>query len=138
MQSISIIQDLNFKWPILIKRFLNLFSTGGNFSQGISFQCSLYDFKIDLEDIYFKTIFLVALPFVIFMLAGAFLLFLGFYQKKSQGSRFIVIIIVSSIFLQPNIIKTLFENLICTEANGKWFLKTNMDINCESSSYLLW
>ena len=138
LQSISIVQDLNLKWPIIVKQFINLFSTAGNFSQGISFQCSLFYFNIGLEDIYFKTIFLIALPFVIFLLSGLFLFCFGVWKKKPQGIRFIVIIVVSSIFFQPNIIKTLFESLMCMEANGKWFLIVNKDINCNTSGYSFW
>ena len=131
-------QSLDLKWPNIVKEFLNKFSVAGNFSEGISFQCNLYDFHIRLEEIYFKTIFLSALPFVILFCSVSFLFMQKLLNKKPRWFRFFVILIVSSIFLQPNIIKVLAENLVCMEINKKLYLKANLDIDCRSSNYLLW
>lgn len=134
----SIIQSLELKWPALIKDNLNNVSTAGNFSQGISFQCNLYNFDIQLEEIYFKTIFISILPFILVFTTGAILFAIKMSKRKPQFIRFVVILIVSSIFWQPNIIKISFDSLKCEEVDGELFLKANLNISCNSDKYFLW
>lgn len=137
-QSMSIIQSLELKWPTIIKENLNNVSTAGNFSQGISFECNLYNFDIQLQEIYFKTVFISLLPFFLVVIAGLFLLVIKFSNRKPQFIRFFVILIVSSIFWQPNIIKISFESLKCQEIDKELFLKANLNINCKDYAFLLW
>ena len=137
-QSMSIIQSLELKWPTIIKDNLNNVSTAGNFSQGISFQCNLYNFDIQLQEIYFKTVFLSILPFFLVLIMSIFLFAKQIYKRKSQFIRFFVILIVSSIFWQPNIIKISFDSLKCKEVDLDFFLKANLNINCNDYGFFLW
>lgn len=138
LQTISIVKSLDLKWPTWMYNYLSSFSTVGNFSQEISFQCDLYNFHIKLEEIYFKTIFICILPIFIFISSGAILLAIYLWQKKSQFARFVVIIIVSSIFLQPNIVNILLDSLICKEIENESLLKFDLHFDCYEESFLFW
>ena len=139
LQMISIIRSLELKWPFYVGNYLNIYANfGGVSTQILSFDCLLQDNNIETESIYIQTILAVSLPFAIFLISILALLILYLKNKKTQKTRFIVVVIVVSIFLQPSIIKTLFENLTCKEIEDSSFLQIDMIIDCNSESKKLW
>lgn len=138
-QSISIIHDFDLKWPYYAKGYVNSISSAGSFSSDtFSFDCFLYDNDIKISEITFKTIFFSLFPIFLNLISFFFFSVLYFKNKKSQKNRFIVVYIVSSIFLQPAILKLLFQNLICLKIDDETYLKSNLEKNCDNSSYYLW
>ena len=144
LQMISIIQSLELKWPFYVSNYLNIYSNlGGVSTQIISFDCLLQDSNIEIESIYIQTILAIILPFAIFLIS---IIALGvkyfrnikIKKQQSQKTRFVVVVIVVSIFLQPSIIKTLFDNITCKQIDDSKYLKANFLINCESSSQKTW
>ena len=142
IQMISIIESLELKWPFYVRNYLTIYSNiGGVSTQLISFECLLQDYDINSESIYVQTLLILMLPFVVFLvalviLAGIVLIKKG--DKKRQQIRFIAILIIVCIFLQPSIIKSLFDNLTCQNIDGKNYLKANMMIDCNDDSQLKW
>lgn len=139
IQSISIIQSLELKWPFYVKSYMNVYNNAGSVStQVISLDCMVNDYDLNIEMIYASTVFSIILPFFCFFISFFALTTVYFLTKKSQKIRFIVIVIVGSIFLQPTIIKILFENLICKKINGISYLSSNLKIECDSDSHINW
>ena len=138
-QSISIINNFDLKWPYYAKGYVRSFSSAGSFSSdAFSFDCFLYDHEIKTSEIIFKTIFFSLFPIILNLVSFVFFYLLYWKTKKSQKNRFIVVYIVSSIFLQPAILKLLFQNLICMKIDDQSYLKSNLEENCNDSSYNLW
>ena len=139
IQSISIIQSLELKWPYYVKSYMNVYSNAGSVStQVISLDCMVNDYNIHVETIYAETVFSIILPFLCFLISFIALCIVHVITKKSQKIRFIVIVIVGSIFLQPMIIKILFKNLVCKQINETSFLISNLKIQCDSDSHINW
>ena len=139
---VSIIQGMELKWPFYVRNYLNVYSNvGGVSTQILSFDCLLQDYNITTESIYIQTVLTLILPFAIFFISmiSLFLIFLRTKKTKTQQNiRFIVIVIVVSIFLQPSIIKVLFDNLTCEKIEDSNYLKINLLINCDSSYQNEW
>ena len=142
LQLISIIHSFDLKWPFYVKEYLNIYSSAGNLSdQAISFECLLFDYEISIKPVYFQTCFTILIPFTTYLLAFIllFLKLVLFHKKRRElNTKFVVIVIVSSIFLQPNIIKVLYKNLICKKIDDDYLLTHNYSINCNSDSHSKW
>ena len=139
IQSISIIQSLELKWPYYVKSYMNVYSNAGSVStQVISLDCMVNDYNINVETIYAETVFSIILPFFCFFISFVALSTVYLIRKKSQKIRFIVIVIVGSIFLQPTILKILFKNLVCKKINEISYLSANLKIKCDSDSHVNW
>ena len=142
LQMISIIRSLELKWPFYVGNYLNIYANfGGVSTQILSFDCLLQDYSIETESIYIQTILAVSLPFTIFLISIVALVLLCLKNKKTrktQKTRFIVVVIVVSIFLQPSIIKTLFDNITCKQIDDSQYLKENFLIDCETNSQKTW
>lgn len=136
---IAIIQSLNLHWPFYVKTYIEAYSNMGNLStQIMSFDCLLNDYEINVKIIYAKTLVSTLLPFVIFMVCLLALMIVQLKSKKSQKTRIVVIIIIVSIFLQPGIIKVLFENLNCREIDKESLLEKYLDIGCNADGQKQW
>lgn len=140
IQLISIIQSMEMKWPYYAKEYFGAYSNFGSVStQTISFECLLHHYAIDIQPIYFETFFSIILPYLTFIF-GFFIvrIFLFLKRKRRDSHRFVVIVIVSSIFLQPTIIKMLYKNLICKRINSQSMLTANLMIDCDASDHKKW
>lgn len=139
LQMISIIQSLELKWPFYVRNYMNVYSNiGGVSTQLLSFDCLLQDYEITTKTIYVQTIIALIIPVIIMIISFIVLAALSIKTKKSQQIRLTVIFIVVSIFVQPSIIKSLFDNLSCKEIEGNKYLKANLSINCNSDSHVKW
>lgn len=140
LQMITIIQGFELKWPFYVRNYLNAFSTvgGGISTQVISIDCLLHDYNLDIVALYGQTLILSVLPFVIYIAAAVVLLMISIFKKKNQGIRFVVVVIVVSVFLQPSIIKILFDNLSCKSIDKHSYLTQDMSIECDSDSHRTW
>lgn len=138
-QMISILQAFDLKWPIEIKTFFNVYSNAGGISSDVvSFDCLVKDEKFSLDAIYLKTIIFNIIPMSAFCVAFGILLLIYLQRGKSQTIRFIVVVVVTCIFLQPTIIKLLFDNLICRKIDHRNFLKEKLIVDCDEEGYKQW
>ena len=78
------------------------------------------------------------MPFAICLVSIIILVMLFRKQKEQQKNRCIVILIIVSIFFQPTIIKSLFDNIACEKIEGSQYLKANLLIDCNSDSQTTW
>lgn len=141
IQSISIVLNLGMKFPFYAKEYFKVYSIFGNVSsQTISFDCFLQDYQINIQAIYFETFFSIGLPYVITFSSGFILIAIFYFWKKKKFEihKFVAIIIVSSIFLQPTIITMLYKNMVCKKLNSNSLLTTNLEIDCDSYSHKQW
>lgn len=139
LQMIAIIQGLELKWPFYVRNYLNIYSNiGGVSTQFLSFECLLQDYSIKNEPIYIKTIAVLTIPLITIIISLLFLIAIYLKKGKKQTIRFIVIFIVVSIFVQPSIIRVLFNNITCKDLEGEKYLNSNLLINCNSKSHLNW
>ena len=137
---LTIIQNFELKWPFYVRNYLNFFGSigGGLTTQVVSMDCLLYDYDIDTVSLYAQTGFLAVLPFIIYVFAGGYLFVNFLATKKSQMIRFVIVVIVVSIFLQPTIIKMLFDNLSCKVLENTKYLSQDMSVLCSSDSHFKW
>lgn len=140
LQLISIVENLELKWPFYAKSYLNVYTNMGSVStQTVSLECILNDLEYNVESLYVETIFSILLPFITFFIALSSLIVLHFLTRRAkQTTRFIVIVIVASIFLQPTIVKMLYKNMICKKIDSDYFLSANLQIECESDDRNKW
>jgi len=139
LQMVSIIQSLDLQWPFYVQNYLNVYSNiGGVSTQILSFDCLLQDYNINTKSIYIQTVLTIFLPYGVFLISMFILGLIYLYKRKSQLIRFIVIVIVVSIFLQPSIIKVLFDNLTCETIENSSYLVANMLINCNDEDKKTW
>ena len=137
-QMLSILQSFDLKWPLFIEKYFNFSTEVSGISLIITNDCLLEDFNINRTPLFVETFFVINLPILIFFVASLFLLVLYIISKRSQMVRFVVIVIIVSIFLQPSIIKIIFDNLACKTIEEKSYLTANMTISCETNSYNYW
>lgn len=141
-QSIGLIHNLGLKWPYYVRNFLGFYSNAGSISRKtISIDCILNDYNINVKSIYVQTSFSIMLPFLSYLIALLILVvqyLFGNRKIKRLITQFIVIIIVSSIFLQPNNIESLFENLVCKNLDQKDYLLSDMSIDCNEKNHKKW
>lgn len=140
LQMIAIVQNMELKWPFYVKDYLNVYSNvGGSVSSNIlSFDCFLQDFDIDTEPIYIQTALTTSIPFIMIFLSLIVLVFIYLKSKKSQNIRIIVIIVVVSIFMQPSIIKSLFDNMVCKKIYSNNYLASDFRIQCDETNQKKW
>ena len=140
LQMLSIMQAFELKWPFYVRNYLNFFSSvgGGISAQAISVDCLLEDYHLDIVSLYAQTVVISILPFFVYVVTLTILGFIYFKTKKSQTIRLVVIVIVVSIFLQPSILKMLFDNLQCKNIENSSFLIQNMAVSCDEDSYTSW
>lgn len=140
IQILTIMQGFELNWPFYVRNYLNGIAIlgGGLSTQEISLDCVLENYNINISSLYAQTIIMSFLPLIIYVIAGV-VLFLNFIStKNSQIVRMVVVVIVVSLFMQPSIITTLFNNLSCTKMDNASYLVKNMEISCDSDSYHNW
>lgn len=140
LQLIAIVQNLGIKWPFYSRNYFNFFENFGSVStQAISLDCILNDFEFKIESLYAQTIFGLSLPLLTMFFARIIIGFIHILTENSrQTTRFIVIVIVSCIFLQPAIIKILYANISCKKIEESMYLKANFKIRCDSDAREQW
>lgn len=138
-QMISIIQSFDLKWPFEIKDLFNVYSNAGGVSANVvSVDCLVQDADIRTEPIYIQTFLFNLVPVLAFVIAFFILTIVYYMKQKSQKIRFVVVVIVTCIFLQPTLVKLLFDNLICKNIDGQSFLQEKLVLNCDEESYKQW
>lgn len=140
LQMITIVQNFEFKWPFYVRDYFNFFSTvgGGLSTQVVSIDCLINDYNLNIVALYGQTLILCVLPFVIQISAAVIFFVIFILKRKNQRIRFIVVVIVVNVFLQPSIIKILFENLSCKNIDEHSYLTQDMSISCDSDSHKTW
>lgn len=88
-----------------------------------------------MKVVYLKAIFFSLFPVI--LIIGA-LVFIMLRMKKGKAIKFGVVVIVSSIFFQPTIVDTMFENLICKRIGEEYVLQSDFNIDCSDKAYKLW
>lgn len=138
-QMISIIQSFNIKWPFATKQFLESSSSVPTiYSRVFSIDCLISDYEISIEPIYLKTLIANILPFMIIFNLMIFFKILHLMKKNNNFNRFFSSVMIMIIFLQPNILQQIFDNLNCTIIGNKSFLTKQLNIDCDSNDHLKW
>lgn len=140
LQIIAIIQSIDLRWPYYAKDFLKANSQITNFTNELlSFDCIIYDYDIQQQPIHIKALIGVMLPIIMFFaILNIFLLNYFFQNRKSQKNRIIMSLVVICIFLQPSILKQLFDNLNCKQIGTENFLSKQMNLKCNEESHQRW
>lgn len=139
-QSIRLVNNIGLKWPYYVRNFLDFYSSAGNISRKtVSIDCLLNNYNLNIKSIYVQTSFSIIFPFLSYLIALLILL-LKLRSRKIQSlfTEFIVIVIVSSIFLQPNIIESIFESIVCKKLDQTDYLLSDMSIYCNEKNHQQW
>lgn len=139
LQIIAIIQSIDLRWPYYAKDFLKVNSQVASVTNEVlSFDCIIYDYQIKQDPIHIKALIGVMLPVIIFFAISNIFLLNYFKSGKSQKNRIIMSLVVMCIFLQPSILKQLFDNLNCKQIGTENFLSKQMNLRCDDDSHKRW
>jgi hypothetical protein len=139
LQIIAIIHSIDLRWPFYTNDFLKANSQAASVTNEVlSFDCIIHDYEIQQEPIHIKAMIGVIMPFVMFF--AIFVMFLLNFLKtgKSQKNRIIMSLVVLCIFLQPSVLKQLFDNLNCKRIGDEIFLTKQMNLKCNDDSHQKW
>jgi len=137
---IAIIQSLELKWPFYVTTYLQISGNVGSVStQLFSLDCLINDFGLDIDVIYLKALVNV-LIYLGFLIASAaiFMLRSVLLKKTGEFNRFIILVIVLSIMLQPNSIQDTSDIFNCQEIEGTYYLIAEMTLQCYITDHQKW
>ena len=139
-QMIAIIQSLELKWPFYVTTYLQISGNVGSVStQLFSLDCLINDFELNIKVIYLKALanVLIYLGFL-FTSAWIFMFRKCLLKKHGEINRFIILVIVLSIILQPNSIKDTSDIFNCQEIEDKYYLIAEMTEECYTADHKKW
>ena len=139
LQIIAIIHSIDLRWPFYTNDFLKANSQAASItSEVLSFDCIIHDYEIQQEPIHIKALIGVIMPIVMFFAIFIIFLLNHFKSGKSQKNRIIMSLVVLCIFLQPSVLKQLFDNLNCKRIGDEIFLTKQMNLKCNDDSHQKW
>jgi hypothetical protein len=141
MQLVFLTTQFDLAWPSYVIDFFQAQSTVATaYDQIYSFDCYFKDTGMSYEEIYYyKLIFNAFLPIIIWSLALA--VYVSISYSKSDWSilkrEYFMSMTVLFFLIYPNLVKTFFSALSCTEIDGKGkWLRDNLIIKCWDSTHL--
>ena len=139
-QMISIIYNLNLKWPYYVGNYLNVNGNLGSIStQILSLDCLISDYKLNIRAIYLKAVTNITVYVIFVSVAGIFFFFRKFVlRKKNQLYKYIILIIALSIMIQPNSIKETSDIFSCQPILERSYLIQQMSVECYTNSHMDW
>lgn len=139
-QMISIIHNLQLKWPPYVTNYLKVTGNVGTVSsQLFSLDCLIDDFDLKINSIYLKALSTIII--YVSFLGVSFLYFATkqiFFQKKNQMTKFLILSIVLSVMIQPNSIKETSDIFNCHEIEKKSYLLEQMSVECYTNDHTDW
>lgn len=139
LQIIAIIQSIDLRWPFYADDFLKANSQVASITNEVlSFDCVLYDYEIKEDPIHAKALIGFMLPIILFFIIS-FIFIMSFLKNgKNQKNRIIMGLVVLCIFLQPSILKQLFDNLNCKKIGDYLYLSKQMNLKCDDENHQKW
>lgn len=126
-QLVMLASSFDLKWPIYVIEFMAVQRTVGGFSdQAYSFDC------LQGKSSFFLQIkFLSVLPVAI-LIASALTWLCLFFCKKVQHAfnKFVMSFVVLLFLLHPSLLKSMFAVFTCIKVEGKYWLRSDMEITC--------
>lgn len=111
LQIIALINILEFNWPDYFLEYFKVNKKMVIADEVVSIECVLQDYNIQEKKLHVNTYIILLFPFSILFTIAIFLIILRVITKKPQINRFFISFIVTSTFLQPTVLQTLFDNL---------------------------
>lgn len=138
-QIIAVIHSIDLRWPFYADDFLKANSQIATMTNEVlSFDCVLYDYEIKEDPIHAKALIGFMLPIILFFIIS-FIFLLSFIKSGlEQKNRIIMSIVVLCIFLQPSILKQLFDNLNCKKIGDVLYLSRQMNLKCDDENHKKW
>lgn len=136
---VSFIKSLDVKWPFYTDEYLKSVSFLNSISTSvISIECLVYQYNISGEMVHLKAAFSSILPFcllctVILIMSLQFLLL-----RRNNFNKIWLAFFVISIFMHPNILQSLFDNISCIDIEDKRYLVKQLDLDCDSTHHNQW
>ena len=139
-QMVSFIKSLDVKWPFYADEYLKSVAFINSVSSSIvSIDCLVNQYDIEGEIIHLKAAFSSFLPFFLLFIVLVIMIFqMKFLQKKNNFNKILLSFFVISIFLHPNILQSLFDNIGCIELGDRKYLEKQLDLDCNSDGHKKW
>ena len=138
-QMISFIKSLDVKWPFFVEEYLKSAAFISSVSTSIlSIDCLVDQYGIAGEIIHLKAAFSSILPFCLLFLVLLIMFFQLKFKRKNQFNKTWLAFFVISIFMHPNILQSLFDNVTCLEFGDKQYLQKQLDLDCDSDNHKEW
>ena len=139
-QMISFIKALEIKWPFYTDEYLKSFAFINSVSSSVvSIDCLVNQYDIAGEIVHLKAAFSSILPFcLLFIVILILLLQHKFRKQKTIFNKVWLSFFIISIFMHPNILQSLFDNISCLELGDKKYLEKQLDLDCDSSGHNEW
>lgn len=139
-QMVSIIHNLQLKWPYYVSNYLKI---TGNFAsvstQLLSLECLITDYNLDISAIYLKALTTVLIYFGFLLVSSSFMIIRKFlFRGKDVKNQLILLIIVISVMIQPNSIKEISDIFNCTSVEDKSYLDSEMSVECYTTTHKKW
>ena len=135
---IAIIHSLDLKWPYYVNDYLEISSKFGSATDILSIDCISDNYKFPVSKLHIKTILTLAFPFVLISFMFSIFLIFQIITRKSQINRVYISFIITSNFLQPTILKVLFDNLSYTSLNNIPYLTKELNYRFDDASHIQW
>lgn len=137
---ISIIHNLQLKWPPYVTNYLKITGNVGTVSsQLFSLDCLIDDFDLKINSIYLKALSTIII--YVSFLGVSFVYFAIkqiFWRKKNQMTKFLILSIVLSVMIQPNSIKETSDIFNCHKIEEKSYLLEQMSVECYTEDHTHW
>ena len=139
-QMVSIIHNLELKWPFYVTTYLKVTGNVGTIStELLSLDCLISDYNIDINAIYLKALITI-LIYTMFLTTASFIFTMRqvIFRKKRQINKLIILAIVLSIMIQPNSIKETSNIFNCQKIQEQSYLTRQMSILCYTFDHKKW
>ncbi|CAG9318584.1 unnamed protein product [Blepharisma stoltei] len=142
IQMVILASTFKLKWPDeVVEVFKIQLQSDYVHQQMYSFQC-LFQSNSSQSLVYFRTLIIVALIPVFMVILSLFFWLVFKCIKKSKSTfwdDFISTCIILLFLIHPNIVKTMFASMNCTEINdGEYWLETDLDIRCWDHDHIFY
>lgn len=138
-QMVSFIKSLDIKWPFYVDEYLKSVAFINSISNSIvNIECLTNQYHIAGEIVHLKAVFSAILPICLLFLVLVIMFFQLKLKRKNNFNKILLAFFVISIFMHPNILQSLFDNITCLELEDKEYLIKQLDIDCNSSDHNQW
>ena len=138
-QMVSFIKSLDIKWPFYVDEYLKSVAFINSVSTSIlSIDCLVNQYNIAGEIVHLKAAFSSILPWCLLFLVILIMLVQLIFKGKNNFNKILLAFFVISIFMHPNILQSLFDNITCLELEDKQYLIKQLDIDCSSNGHIQW
>lgn len=136
---VSFIKALDVKWPFNTEEYLKAVSAINSISTSVAnFECLVYQYNISGEIVHLKAVFSSILPFCLLITVAIIMIIQFIFSRKNNFNKIWLAFFVICIFLHPNILESLFNNIICIDIENKKYLVKQLDLGCDSFHHNQW